>query len=81
MPESFAPGVMIHGTRVTPPGWVWVLGFALGGCEWAIREADTKEFKEIIRTYYGDQSRREAEAEVARLEQRLRELRAKLEGS
>ena len=21
---------------VEPPGWAWILGFALGGCQWAI---------------------------------------------
>lgn len=45
--EKFAPTVkMPGGGIVTPPGWVWVLAFALAGQEWAIEITKTKEFKE-----------------------------------
>jgi hypothetical protein len=49
MVERFAPTVVMDGRTVTPEGWMWVLGFALGGCEWAIKEANTESFKKMVR--------------------------------
>ena len=36
MTETFAPQVVVNGVTVTPEGWMWTLGFAMGGCQWAI---------------------------------------------
>ena len=48
--ESFAPTVIVDGKGYTPKGYHWILGFALGGCQWAIDIADTPEFKaKVIR--------------------------------
>ena len=47
--SSFAPSIKINGRTVKPKGYIWVLGFALGGCEWAIKEASKPEFIKMIR--------------------------------
>jgi len=52
--ESFAPTVLIDGKTITPPGWMWVFAFAIGGCEWAIRECDTEKFKTQVRQWLKD---------------------------
>lgn len=57
MKKSFAPQViirvpdnpgnprsMVTEYTVTPEGWMWILGFALCGCEWAIKKALDPEF-------------------------------------
>jgi hypothetical protein len=45
MAESFAPTVYVKGYgTVAPEGWMWVLGFALGGAQWAIDECRKPEF-------------------------------------
>ena len=49
MVDSFAPAVIIDGETIYPKGYEWVLGFALGGCKWAIDKADTEEFRQLIR--------------------------------
>lgn len=80
MTESFAPSVVVPGLgTVTPPGWMWVLGFALGGCEWAIKEAGTEEFREIAREWYRQQNIANQEEFVGRLEKQLARARAELE--
>ena len=74
--ESFAPGVVVPGYgTVHPPGWMWVLGFALGGCEWAIKEANTEEFREIARKWYRDQEKLLSEEYIANLEKKLEDAR------
>jgi hypothetical protein len=45
---SFAPGVMVGGTRVEPPGWMWILGFALARCDWALDEIRKPEVRSEI---------------------------------
>lgn len=30
------PSVLINGMTYYPPGWVYILAFALAGCQWAI---------------------------------------------
>lgn len=51
MRERFAPGVVIDGRRVEPPGWVWVLAFARAGCPWAVEKVleDPEFYKERMR--------------------------------
>ncbi len=34
--ESIRPGVVIDGVTYFPPGWMYVLAFALRGFQWAI---------------------------------------------
>ncbi len=49
MKETFSPTVLIkdeYGDErtVTPPGWVWILAFAMAGCQWAIDEIESGKF-------------------------------------
>lgn len=75
---KFAPTVMVDGRAVTPAGWMWVLGFALAGCEWAVVEADKPEFRELMACWIQGQKRAEALQEIAALEARLANLKASL---
>ncbi len=80
MTESFAPSVVVPGMGVyKPPGWMWVLGFALGGCEWAIKEAGTEEFRETAREWYRQQKIANQEEFVASVEAQLIRARDDLE--
>lgn len=58
--ERFAPTVMVptpSGPRAyAPEGWMWVLAFALRGCEWAVEEASTPEFRERVRAFLKDRA-------------------------
>lgn len=69
--ETIAPSVMIDGQTITPPGWMWILGFAIGDCQWAIDELEKPEIKAQMEAWI--QSRRDAqlEEEIAYLEARL----------
>ncbi len=78
MTESFAPGVIIDGKFYTPPGWMWVLGFALDGVEWAIREADTSEFRATARAWLVKNRCDDLQRQLADCERRLAELRQEL---
>ena len=49
--ESFKPGIVVNGITVHPTGFEYILAFALHGCEWAIKEADSQEFKDNLRAY------------------------------
>jgi len=59
--DNFAPTIKIDGQTITPKGYAWVLGFALAGCDWAIKEASKPEFLDAIR-------RQETADEVSQLE-------------
>lgn len=75
--QTFAPSVQMPGGGVvTPPGWMWVLGFALGGCQWAIEEADKPEFKARIRADLEAQKQRRIDEQIADLETKLAALKA-----
>ncbi len=80
MTKSFSPSVNIPGVgTVTPPGWMWVLAFAIGGCEWAIKEAGTEEFRNIARQWYRDRKMTRMEDYVIHLEEKLCRARIALE--
>ena len=80
MVTRFAPTVIVDGETVTPEGWMWVLGFALGGVQWAIDECEKPEFD--LRGKMLDYHRRkhvyETTAEIEMLEKRIEKLRLKL---
>jgi hypothetical protein len=82
MGERFAPTVMVDGERVTPEGWMWILGFALGGVQWALDECEKPEFdlRGKIRDYYRRKQVYEINTEIERLEKRLKKLRLELDG-
>lgn len=49
MKTKITPTIVLDGKTYTPKGYEWVLGFALGGCQWAIEEACTEKFRNIVR--------------------------------
>ena len=79
MSNTFAPTVkMQDGQTVTPRGWMWVLGFALAGCDWAIKEADTEEFRQLILNDIAAAKRTDLLNSVKYYEEKLIELKEKL---
>lgn len=79
MAERFAPGVVIDGRTVYPPGWMWVFALALRGCPWAEEEIARPEFDAVVRQWFRDQAVAELEEQKADLEARLSEVMAQLE--
>lgn len=90
---KFSPSVALKdGRTYTPPNWMWVIGFALGGCDWAIKIADTEDFRTKVRLWLSEQRSkavaekmlREAEQLEASMEEfeqciiRVRALKAEL---
>lgn len=71
MTEYIKPGINLNGVTYNPPGWMYVIGFALGGCEWALKEVDTKEFKNLVKQY---QEQEDAEWTNNRIDKILLEL-------
>jgi hypothetical protein len=49
MNTKFAPAINLDGENYTPKGYMWILGFAFAGRPWAVKQATTQEFKNIIR--------------------------------
>lgn len=77
--ERFAPTVQIDGKTYTPDGWMWIMGFAIGGCEWAIRETEKPEFQQAVRDYLEEEHNQNIRdciqdrlKEIERLEEELR---------
>lgn len=73
---AFAPSVMVDGRALTPAGWMWVLAFAMAGCEWAEQEIRKPEFGAKVAKWTRERKAAEAEREIAYLEKRIAELRA-----
>jgi len=53
MVEKLSPKIIIkdyYGNPVDyePEGWMWILAFALHGCEWAVKEAESEKFKDLM---------------------------------
>lgn len=76
--EKFAPTVMVDGSSVQPEGWMWILSFAIGGCDWAVKIASEPEFD--LRGKMADYNRRHniyhTEQMIERLERDLAAARA-----
>jgi len=75
---NFAPTIQIDGQTVTPKGYMWVLGFALAGCDWAIKEASKPEFLKTVRAGLEQEAIKRLEAEIARYESKLLKLKEEL---
>lgn len=65
--EKFAPTILIDGQTICPPGWTWVLGFALAGIAWAIAEAETPEFRECVAEWVRNAHKERVETEISAL--------------
>jgi hypothetical protein len=76
---SFAPTVVMPGGgTVTPEGWMWVLGFALAGCEWAIEAAERDNLHQKAMDYLRRRRIYWQEKEVSEAEERLATAQARL---
>lgn len=69
--STFAPSVLVDGKTVTPPGWMWVLAFAIRDVPWAVAEVCKPDFEQRIRDWHHELRTTQAEATVAALEARL----------
>jgi hypothetical protein len=77
--SRFAPTILTRdGRAVTPEGWMWILGFALGGCQWAIDEVSTPEFRERYRAWKRASELARIESEIAHFERRIEALKARI---
>ena len=76
--EKFAPSIFVDGRTVTPDGWMWIVGFALAGCDWAIKEANDPEFRNRIAEYMRERKRTQGEQEIFELEQKIERIRKSL---
>ncbi len=76
--SSFAPSVMVDGRALTPAGWMWVLSFAMAGCEWAEKDIRKPEFAEKVARWARERRAAEAEQEIAHFEARIAELKSRL---
>lgn len=76
--ERFAPTIVIDGRTVQPAGWMWVLGFALAGVPWAIKEAETPEFKARAAEWRRANRNAEIEERIALHEAQIARLRSQL---
>lgn len=78
-PTRFAPTVVMPGGgTVTPEGWMWVLGFAMAGCEWAIEAAERDGLQQKAMDYRRRQRIYWQEGEIRELESRLAQARKQL---
>ncbi len=75
MAESFSPKIIVDGKLYAPNGFEWVLGFALAGCDWAIKKADTPEFRQRLREHLEQENKDKVERQIADYEQKITDLR------
>lgn len=75
---KFAPTVLVDGTTVAPPGWMWIFAFAVNGCKWAVREASTEEFKETIRQWLKDRKDHHLRGSIEYHQREIERLRKEL---
>jgi hypothetical protein len=70
-----APKVVIDGQD---NGWMWILSFAIKGCQWAINEATKPEFEVKVRKWFFDKQIEALEEEREILEKQLCAVEAKI---
>jgi len=75
---SFAPTININGETVTPKGYEWILGFALAGCEWAIRKAIEPEFLNMVRGQLKQETVKQLERAIQEYEQKIEQLKKEI---
>lgn len=79
MGDTFSPTVkMPYGRTVTPRSWMWVLGFALAGCDWAIKKASTEEFRQMVIDDIKASNRTDLLKLISHYEEKIRELKERL---
>lgn len=50
--ETIRPGVVIDGNTYYPPGWMYILAFALRGCQWAIDKIESGQCDALAEYYW-----------------------------
>lgn len=76
MPEFITPRVTLPDGRVyAPPGWMYILAFALRGIPWAVEAALKPSFDAGVREWIREERNREY---IESLEAEIAELRASL---
>jgi len=78
MDKHIPLSVCVDGQTVYPPGWMFVVGLALGGAAWAVEECDKPEFKERIKNWQHEQKVLQKEQQCCSLEESLRVAKADL---
>lgn len=75
--ETFAPTIKLSdGQTYQPEGWMWILSFALAGCEWAIKEVESSGFQEYFRNSLYERKRQEAKYEIECYENKIAKIKA-----
>ncbi len=77
--NSFAPTIKLDGETITPKGYEWVLGFALAGCEWAIKEATDPVFILKVRDQLNKENILKLNILIKRHEEIVKELKKDLD--
>ncbi len=78
--EKFAPTIVVDGETVTPEPWMWILGYALAGVDWAVKEVRSPKYN--LRSKIDDYNKRKqthfAKIEIEYLECELAKYKAML---
>ncbi len=77
--RNFAPTIQVEGRTVTPKGYEWVLGFALAGCDWAIKQASDPGFLEMIRADLKQEAVEKLEMLIEQYERKVLEMKSDLD--
>ena len=74
-PRGITPGIMIDGQRVEVPGCVWIMGFALAGVEWAVKQmAEDPKIELQVKAWEAGRRLAALQTEIARRRQELEHL-------
>lgn len=76
----FAPTIKIDNETVAPKGYEWILGFALAGCSWAIKEANNPEFIKNIKSDLKRQKMKNLKRIIQQYKNRITELKNEIDG-
>ena len=49
---NIQPGIIIDNQTYYPPGWMWILAFALKGIPWAIQEMESGVHDAAMRQFH-----------------------------
>jgi hypothetical protein len=76
--ESIRPGVVINGKTFYPPGWMYLLAYAIRGFDWAIKDLEKSEVKQQIKDYLKEKKIDEINEEITNTKEWLQELQQRL---
>lgn len=76
--SNFSPSIVVDGITITPKGYEWILGFAMHGCEWAIKEASKPEFLEMIRVNLKQETIKKLEIIIEKYKKEIKEVEKRI---